>query len=96
MTSRRKIEGFNDERLESEMRRILGKSENEELTNDKLAELTEISIIDKSIEDISGIEYCYNLKKLLLSYNQIINISHLSKLQKITKLSWWWNTILLF
>lgn len=51
-----------------------------------LAQITSLQLEDKGITNLSGIENCVNLKKLVLSYNRINDIGPLSGLKKLTSL----------
>ena len=56
------------------------------IPTDSIQEITEISLIDKQINSITGIEKLTQLSKINLAKNQISNIEPLSDLENITEL----------
>ena len=51
-----------------------------------LEKLTKLNVHWKGIVDLTGLEYCTNLKKLELSFNEITDISPLSELVNLEEL----------
>ena len=55
-----------DDNLRAVLEEALGKGEGAPITEAELAGLTEFTATDKSITDLTGLEYCTNLKWLYL------------------------------
>ena len=68
---------FPDANLDALIREALSKPVGEDITIDKLASLTHLWANNSGITDLSGLEYCTNLRWLRLSGNQIRDISPL-------------------
>ena len=83
---------FPDPNLEAAIREELNKPEGP-ITDDELAKLTGLDASERGISDLTGIEYCINLKFLNLGYNQITDIRPLSALTKLQGLVLWVNRI---
>ena len=58
-----------------------------------LEKLTKLNVHWKGIVDLTGLEYCTNLKKLELSFNEITDISPLSELVNLEELNLYGNKI---
>jgi len=89
-----------DPNLRAALEEALGKNEGDAITKEDLAgletfqKLNEEGTPDKDkIKDISGLEYCVNLKQLNLGWNQISNIDVLSNLSQLKELKIWENKI---
>ena len=76
---------FPDKNLEEAIRDALDKPEGD-ITPAELAGLAVLHATDRSITDLSGIEYCTNLTALYLGANRINDISALSSLVNLTDL----------
>lgn len=76
---------FKDKNLEKEIRKVLGKP-NEEITIEDLKKIPVLTIEYKKIKQLDGIEYMTELKELKLTGNEIVDVSPLSKLKKLEKL----------
>ena len=74
---------FASKELEDAVREELGISGTEALTKSQLANLTELSCPDLSIDDLSGLEYAVNLERLYVSRNQLESVSPLKGLTKL-------------
>ena len=68
---------FPDKNLEAAIRDALGKPAGEEITAAELANLTSLSVNNKAVTDLTGLEYCVNLQELDLYQNNISDISPL-------------------
>jgi len=77
---------FQDANFESLIREVIIKP-NGDITDADMLTITNLDGIGRNISNISGIEYCLNLKELDLSDNQIIDISALSGLTNLKKLT---------
>lgn len=84
---------FKDKVLESEIRKLIGLPSGN-ITQSKLSKITTLSLSDKNISDISGLEYCKKLTKLDLSSNLISDITPLIKLTGLKVLNLDGNPIL--
>jgi hypothetical protein len=60
---------FPDENLEATVRDAIGKTADEEIIVDEMANITELGAENRCITDITGLEYCINLTKLYLGLN---------------------------
>jgi len=78
---------FPDKKLEISVREALGKPLDEEVLSTELAQLTELSVRNKNVYDLTGLEYCVNLTFLDICGNQIRDISPLSNLTKLYMLA---------
>lgn len=83
---------FVDENLEAAIREAISKSTGKILSCD-LWQLTKFVANYKGIEDLSGIEYCEELKELNLERNRIVDIGPLSGLPNLSTLHLGWNRI---
>jgi internalin A len=78
---------FTDENLATEIKRSLGKTQAKTLTRKDVLEITELSLKEKGIESLEGIEYLENLKSLNLSNNNISDIAAIGELSKLEYLN---------
>ena len=85
-SSELEIVTFPDQNLEAEIREAINKREGDIYAAD-LEEITSLEPTYKNIENIFGLEYCSNLKKLDLRGNAITDISPLSGLNNLENLS---------
>jgi len=76
---------FPDSNLEAAVREVIGKPTGDIYQSD-LAELINLSAQDSGISDLTGLEYCANLKTLNLGHNEISDISPASNLTSLTEL----------
>ncbi|WP_448535433.1 leucine-rich repeat domain-containing protein [Pseudothermotoga sp.] len=76
---------FVDLNLEKAVRSALKISSDQPITRADMARLTSLSVRNKSIQDLSGLECAINLKELRLNNNQI---SDLRPLSTLTNLKW--------
>ncbi len=76
---------FPDPNLEAAIRAAINKPEGAIYIAD-LEGLKSLNANEKSIKDITGLEYCRNLKELSLAINQITNVSPLSGLTNLEDL----------
>ncbi len=74
---------FADENLDAAIREALGKPSGEDLTAAELSKLTELGASGVGITDLSGIEYCMNLRELWLRDNQVSDLSPFSGLTNL-------------
>lgn len=74
---------FTDENLVLEIRHSLGKAQSEPLVQKDVLEITELSLKEKGIESLEGIEYLKNLKSLNLSNNNISDIKAIGELPNL-------------
>ena len=72
--------------LRKELAKIL-KIEEDKITPKKLSELTALSLSQKGVESIQGLQHCVALKSLNLQYNKIEDLSPIVKLDKLESLS---------
>jgi len=77
---------FPDENLEAAIRDALSKPPSGEITTAELAKLTALEAECSGIANISGLQYCTNLARLILYQNQISDVSPLSSLTNLTTL----------
>jgi len=77
---------FPDKNLEMAIRETLDKF-GIPLTDDDLMELMDLHASERQISNLTGIEYCYNLRLLWLMYNNISNISVLEELTQLVRLN---------
>ena len=78
---------FPDKNLETVLREALGKPLDEEILSTELTQLRNLSVRNKNVYDLTGLEYCVNLTSLDLCGNQISDISPLSSLTKLYTLA---------
>ena len=81
------IIAFPDKNLAAAIRDVLGTPTGDNITAAELATLTMLDASKYGISDLTGIEYCVNLKNLFLGSNQISDISPLSSLTNLNQLS---------
>lgn len=74
---------FEDKNLESEIKKIIGKSVNDEVTVSDALSITVLDLTGKNISNLEGIHYFTNIKMLKLGDNKISNLSPLSNLKKM-------------
>jgi Leucine-rich repeat (LRR) protein len=81
---------FNDPNLEAAIREAMGKPKGA-IAEDDLQGITELEAPDNNIRDITGIERCVNLERLILgnwqTSNRIQDISPLSSLTNLKELT---------
>jgi internalin A len=77
---------FPDPNLEAAIREAIGKPTGDIYPSD-LVGLTSLDAYERNISDLTGLEYCTNLRSLYLSSNQISDISPLSNLTSLECLS---------
>ncbi len=77
---------FNDPRLELAVRNALGKPDGD-IEETDMAGLTNLSVQNDSIADLTGLEYAINLKNLVLSNNRISNLAPLQNLTSLNNLT---------
>ena len=75
-----------DTQLEAAVRDALDLSADEALTQAAVASLTELSVTDSEVADLTGLEHATGLTALTLSQNQISDISPLAGLTSLTDL----------
>ena len=75
-----------DANLRTAVRTSLGLADNEDLTQAKMLDLTELKAAGRGISNLTGLEYATNVTIVKLAGNQILNISPLSGLTSVTKL----------
>ena len=75
-----------DANLRKAIRKALSIATDEDFTQAQLATLTKLTAAKKGINDITGLEYATNLKKLDIRTNRITDISPLEGLTKLTEL----------
>ncbi|MFU0823638.1 leucine-rich repeat domain-containing protein [Clostridium sp.] len=83
---------FKDDNFEYKIRSILGVFDRDILDKD-LKKITSMDLNHNNIEDLEGIQYCVNLKKINLSYNKISNIDNLRNLKKLEEINLFNNNI---
>lgn len=83
---------FSDKNLESAVRSAVGKKSGD-LTFGDLSGVTELSAAGKSISNLQGIQYLFNLEELDLANNNINNINPLKSLINLKKLSLAYNSV---
>ncbi len=76
-----------DQALESVIRAELGKPLSLFLTRADLAEITNLDAAAYNIQDLEGLQYCTNLRKINLSDNAVRRIDVLAGLTKLTYLN---------
>ena len=84
---------FPDPNLEAAIREALGIPPGEPITDEDLAELTELDASERGIIDLTGIKHCINLQRLELGGNQINDLNPLSILINLHVLELWFNQI---
>jgi len=84
---------FTDAKLDAAIRGAIGKPTGDIYQSD-LEGLTSLDASDKSISDITGLEYCGNLTTLALNDNSISDISPLSSLTNLTTLALDYNQVI--
>jgi Leucine-rich repeat (LRR) protein len=87
-----KVDTFPDKNLERAVRKAIGKPRGP-IRAANLENLTVLVASWEGITDLTGLEYCTNLKELRLGGNQISDISALSKLTNLERLYLWGNQI---
>ncbi len=75
-----------DANLRDAVRKSLGLANNEDLTQAKMLDLTELRAAGRGISNLTGLEHATNVTIVRLAGNQISNISPLSVLTSVTKL----------
>ena len=75
-----------DANLRAAVRKSLGLADNEDLTQAKLLDLTELKAAGRGISNLTGLEHATSVTVVRLAGNQISNISPLSGLTSVTKL----------
>ncbi|HPG40772.1 MAG TPA: leucine-rich repeat domain-containing protein [bacterium] len=83
---------FNDPRLELAIRNALGKPTGD-IEDIDMALLTDFSVQNDSVADLTGLEYAINLKSLDFHGNRIIDLAPLQGLVNLTNLSLSYNQI---
>ena len=83
---------FPDPNLEDVIRKAIDKPEGAISTSD-LEHLTTLDAPDRGITDLTGLEYCVNLQKLILYDNNISDITPLAGLSNLKTLSLYINKI---
>ena len=81
------VVAFPDANLRSKIAEALGKQFDETLTVGELLTLTELTLNDASIQDLTGLQFARNLTTLSLNNNDISDISLLGTLTQLTTLS---------
>ena len=77
-----------DPKLQEVLRKALGLTAEEPITDAALAGMTYLSASWKlSIHDLTGLEYCTNLTSLELDYNSISDVTPLQRLTKLRDLN---------
>ena len=76
-----------DPNLETIIRGLIGKPVPEEILQSDLATIITLPASSSGITDLTGLEYCTNLEKLNIVWNEI---SDLSPLSNLTSLTWLW------
>jgi Leucine-rich repeat (LRR) protein len=87
-----KVVTFPDKNLEKAIRRAIGKPEGPIYAAD-LKKLTEFDASDMDIIELTGLEYCTNLRDLEFEANQISDVSALSRLTNLELLGLGYNRI---
>jgi Leucine-rich repeat (LRR) protein len=77
---------FPDKNLETTIKNALGKPLGEEMLSTELARLTKLSIQNRNVSDLTGLEYCTNLTFLEVRGEPVVDISPLSSLSNLTYL----------
>ena len=75
-----------DANLRAAVRKSLGLADNEDLTQAKMLDLTELKAAGRGISDLTGLEHATSVTVVRLAGNQISNISPLSGVTSVTKL----------
>ncbi|QGU94993.1 hypothetical protein GOM49_07730 [Clostridium bovifaecis] len=83
---------FKDDNFEYKIRSILGVFDRDILDKD-LKKITSMDLNHNNVEDLEGIQYCVNLKRINLSYNKINNIDNLENLEKLEEINLFNNNI---
>jgi len=76
-----------DPYLEAIIRGLIGKPVPEEILQSDLATIITLPASSSGITDLTGLEYCTNLEKLNIVWNEISDLSPLSNLHSLT---WLW------
>lgn len=84
---------FPDPGLERAVRNKLGIGNDEDLTRELLVKLQELTADKQGIENLEGLQYCINVKKLSLRNNSIGCIDQLAALSQLEKLQLDYNNI---
>ncbi|MFC1994995.1 leucine-rich repeat domain-containing protein [Chloroflexota bacterium] len=85
VTYKPQIVTFTDPNLEAAIRNVISQSEGPIYIRE-LEKVTSLYACRKNIENLSGLEYCSNLKELELGENQISDISPLAELTELKEL----------
>ncbi|MDP7281211.1 MAG: leucine-rich repeat domain-containing protein, partial [Candidatus Poribacteria bacterium] len=80
------IVAISDANLRSKLESVLNKATGDEITQQELAELTELDASGLSISDLTGLQHCTKLTRLVLWDNDISDISIVSSLTNLTDL----------
>ena len=75
-----------DENLRTAIRKKLNITDDAELTQARMTDFSSLTVNNKRINDITGLEYATNLKKLDLRKNRISDIAPLAGLTELTEL----------
>ena len=65
-----------DAELRAAIEEALGKQSGAEIAQDEMASLTSLTATDRSVENLTGLEFATNLETLDLRYNQIADSHH--------------------
>ena len=82
-----------DANLRAVMRNKLNISDDTELTQARMTDFSNLTVENKRINDITGLEYATNLKKLDLRRNKISDITPLTGLTQLTELKIGYNNV---
>ncbi|MGC5326297.1 leucine-rich repeat domain-containing protein [Brevibacillus sp. SYSU BS000544] len=82
-----------DLNLEKLIRKTLGREEGLPLTKQDMLNLTEIEGSRKGIKSLEGLQYAYNLQRIILPINEVSDLTPLQKLQKLESLSLYDNQV---
>lgn len=86
-TSTSTIEGqgvtFFDSELVRALNKELGQDPDSKITELQLKSITSLDLSSKNISNISGLEYCTNLKELNISHNNIVDFKPLANLRRL-------------
>ncbi len=80
-----KVVTFVDANLQDAIRKRINKPTGQ-INQADLQAITQLDVEKRNIINLSGIEYCTNLTKLVLDFNQITDISPLASLNKLNSL----------
>ena len=82
-----------DANLRTAMRKKLNITDDTELTQARMTGFSNLTVNNKQVNDITGLEYATNLKKLDLRKNRISDVTPLAGLTKLTELKTGYNNI---